>query len=212
MQGLDKVWTLLGDRPVVRHSLDRLSPLADRTVLVTRPEMIDQARASLAELLPSLIIVGGGAERQDSVRAGLTYLNEVESIAVHDAARPFASADILTAGLALLESFDGAIPAIEVVDTIKQVDEAGRIVRTLPREHLRAVQTPQVFRSESLRKAHQQEKSTATSTDDAALLEGCGYAVTAFMGSPRNIKITSREDFHYARFLLQFERPAQTKA
>ena len=142
--------------------------------------------------------VAGGATRSESVRNGLAAVpNDASIICVHDAARPFATADLYATVVgAVIAGADCAVPGILVTDTIKVVDKAGRVVSTPDRVTLRAVQTPQAFRSTVLRAAH---ASAAEGTDDAALVEAMGGMVVVVAGSEDNRKITYPEDLEWAR-------------
>jgi 2-C-methyl-D-erythritol 4-phosphate cytidylyltransferase len=116
---------------------------------------------------------------------------------VHDAARPFANEDDFARVIAAVaDGADGAVPAIPVADTIKVVDDTGQVMRTPPRGSLRAVQTPQAFRAEVLRRAH---ASLGEGTDDAALVEAEGGKVVVVDGDVLNRKITTRDDLDWAR-------------
>ncbi len=147
------------------------------------------------------LVVTGGAERADSVRAGLAALPpEAEVVLVHDAVRPLASTALFARVLTALEQgdFDAIVPALPVTDTIKRV-EGRHVVGTVEREGLVAVQTPQAFRLEVLRAAH---AGDAQATDDAALVERCGGSVGTVEGDAANIKITRPEDVRLAEAWL----------
>lgn len=204
MEGLDKVWSPIGGHPMVWHSLAALGPLAERTVLVVRADHMARATAELGCMLPNLKLVAGGEDRQDSVLAGLAALDDVDVIAVHDAARPLATAQLLQDGIDALQGCDGALPVLPLHDTIKRIGADGTIVGTLERPTLRAAQTPQVFSATALRTAHQQALDFGwSSTDDASLLEQAGFRVTVFPGSERNIKVTTIHDLRLAALLLE---------
>lgn len=144
----------------------------------------------------------GGDRRQDSVANGLGAVPESDLIAVHDAARPLASPDLIRRMLSALDdaSIDGVVPGVPVRDTIKAVD--GAVVgSTVDRSTLIAVQTPQVFRSQILRKAH--AEVSADATDDAAMVEQIGGAVAWVHGEARALKITCPEDMVLARHHLE---------
>jgi 2-C-methyl-D-erythritol 4-phosphate cytidylyltransferase len=150
-------------------------------------------------------VVVGGASRQESVWNGIRALPAVDLIAVHDAARPLASLDTLQTGIRLVTEggYAGAVPAVPVVDTIKLVDDRGTVEKTLDRSLLRAAQTPQVFRAETLLEAHAgQIAQEMPATDDASLLEEQGERVITFLGSPENLKVTSPFDLRVAELLL----------
>ena len=138
------------------------------------------------------VVVNGGATRSDSVRAGLAAVpDDAEVIVVHDAARPFAPAALFEAVVAAIRNgADGAVPGVAVTDTIKQV-AGGQVVATLDRDSLVAVQTPQAFSAQALRRAH---AGGAEASDDAALVEAAGGRVVVVPGDPANTKITLRTD------------------
>ena len=146
--------------------------------------------------------IAGGARRRDSVMAGLEALRPgIEFVVIHDAARPLAGADLvarvrdrLTAGHA-----DGVVPVLPLRDTVKRVDREV-VVETLERADLVAVQTPQGFRTETLRAAHAADDSDAT--DDAVLVERLGGVVVTVPGEIHNLKITFPEDLRLAEALL----------
>ena len=200
MSGGDKLWERLGGGPLILYALSRLIPHANRTVLVVRAQDIPRARQITSDIR-SLDVVAGGRERHESVANGIAAIpSGFDLIAIHDAARPFADAALLADGVEALAGCEGAIPGVPVADTIKRVDASGRIEETVNREYLRAVQTPQVFRASALRDSH--ARSAGPATDDAVLLERCGYRVRVFPGSPANFKITTVHDLEVARLLV----------
>lgn len=139
--------------------------------------------------------VAGGWRRQDSVRNALQALPETcETVLVHDTARPFVTADLVVRVLTGLAATPGVVPGMPVTDTVKLV-ERGIVRETLPREALYAVQTPQGFRTASLRAAHERAEAEGWDvTDDAALLERCNVPVAVVLGEAANRKITNPED------------------
>ena len=144
-------------------------------------------------------IVVGGARRQDSVRAALDAVGDAEWVVVHDGARPLLTTKLVEDGLAAAQDTGAAIAAVPVVDTIKQVD-GPKVVTTLSRDELWAVQTPQVFRRALLAEAH--ARSPQDVTDDAALVESIGGEVRVYMGAYENIKVTTPADLQVVRALL----------
>ena len=155
-----------------------------------------QSSAAGLDLLPPVF---GGATRQSSVRAGLEALapRKPDIVLVHDAARPFASAALVSRAIAAAERSGAAIPALPVTDTVKTVDASGLVDKTLDRNTLRLVQTPQSFAFPALLAAHRRaaEVGREDFTDDAALAEWAGLKVSVFAGEPGNIKITEEGDF-----------------
>ena len=144
-----------------------------------------------------LLVSTGGAERHESVVNGLEDLPEDIAIAVvHDAARPLVTDDTIDRVIAEARKGHGAIAALPVVDTLKEVDESGRIVRTVDRTRLWRAQTPQAFPRTMLERAHiEARRDQVGATDDAALVERLGLHVVVVQGSERGLKITTEADF-----------------
>ncbi|HEY0302691.1 MAG TPA: 2-C-methyl-D-erythritol 4-phosphate cytidylyltransferase, partial [Rhizomicrobium sp.] len=193
----------VGGEIMLRRTLALFAGAPDLALVQTVIHADDAAHYSAAahgyDLLPP---VPGGATRQASVRAGLEALaaHAPDIVLVHDAARPFASAALIARAVQAARDTGAAIPGLHVTDTIKRVEEGGRVGETLEREGLRTVQTPQAFAFQPLLDAH---RSAATQgrddfTDDAALAEWAGMTVTTFAGETGNIKITTLEDFMHA--------------
>ena len=151
-------------------------------------------------------VVGGGATRSASVRAGLSAVPPTAAvIVVHDAARPLAGPAIWTAVIeAVVAGAAAAIPGVPVTDTLKRVDD-GVVVATVDRERLVAVQTPQAFRASCLRAAH---AGGGEATDDAALIEAAGGQVVVVEGDRNNLKLTTATDLVLARSVLAAQRAA----
>jgi 2-C-methyl-D-erythritol 4-phosphate cytidylyltransferase/2-C-methyl-D-erythritol 2,4-cyclodiphosphate synthase len=198
--GIPKQYRMIGVDPVLRLSLQRFSnhPQVGLVQPVLHPddrELYTRAAHGLAVAEP----VAGGATRQDSVRAGLETLASVkpELVLVHDAARPFVSAALISRAITAGQTSGAAIPALPVTDTIKSVDRTGRIEQTLDRSTLRTVQTPQAFHFDRLLAAHRRAAQAGHHdfTDDAALAEWDGMTVMSFEGESENVKLTTAEDF-----------------
>ena len=191
-----KQFSELAGRPVLEWAVQACRPCSAGVVLVLpatpAAEALDSHGADT--------VVPGGATRADSVRC---VPAEAEVIVVHDAARPLASPALFAAVIAAVTDggADGAVPGVPPSDTIKVVDESGRITDTLDRDRLVAVQTPQAFRAATLRRAHA-EAAPAGATDDAMLVEGLGGTVLVVPGEPGNLKITDPDDLGAAQRLL----------
>lgn len=150
-----------------------------------------------------LVVVPGGAERADSVAAGLAALGpECTTVLVHDAARPFVERAVIDAVIAYARAGEGAIAAVKVSDTLKEAspDDATRIGRTVPRDGLWRAQTPQGFPRAVLERAYAAREGGAP-TDDATLVERTGVPVRLVPDSPRNLKVTTAEDLALAELL-----------
>ena len=198
-----KQYALLLGRPVLRVAAEAL--LAGGHVEILQPVCAagEEARiTAMLEGLPHHPPVIGGATRQASVKAGLAALAPLApgAVLVHDAARPVIPPGTIPALLAALEARAGAIPAQPVSDTLKR-GEAGVIGETVPRAGLFRAQTPQAFRFEALRAAH--DAATAEATDDAQLLEWIGESVALVPGHESNVKITFPEDLARVESTLQ---------
>ena len=157
----------------------------------------------LANWDPRIRIVPGGETRGDSVRAALHALpDDLSVIAVHDAARPLITGSIIDRCLAEVREGRGAVAGWPAVDTLKEVDEQGRILATPDRDRFWHAQTPQVFPRRLLLDAYRHALETGIrETDDAALVEAFGGEIVMVPGSARNLKVTRPEDLPLAEFL-----------
>jgi 2-C-methyl-D-erythritol 4-phosphate cytidylyltransferase/2-C-methyl-D-erythritol 2,4-cyclodiphosphate synthase len=194
-----KQYRALGGAPVIGHTLRLFADHPEIGMVQPVIHRDDIARFHAASAgLRLRQPVFGGATRQLSVRAGLEALepDRPRIVLVHDAARPFASPALISRAIAA-GAAGAAIPGLAPTDTIKAVDAAGRIVDTLDRGRLRAVQTPQAFGFDALLAAHRRALAAGRDdfTDDAALAEWAGMAVHVFAGESANIKLTTEEDF-----------------
>jgi 2-C-methyl-D-erythritol 4-phosphate cytidylyltransferase len=149
-------------------------------------------------------LVRGGDSRSASVRNALAAAPEAEVVVVHDAARPLVTRELVERCVAALEpGVDGAIAAVPMTDTVKEAAADGRVLRTLDRSPLWAIQTPQVFRADVLRRALERDTAAlAAATDDAALVEDAGGVVRVVESFPENIKVTRESDLRIVEALL----------
>jgi 2-C-methyl-D-erythritol 4-phosphate cytidylyltransferase len=197
--GLDqpKAFAKLGVDPLLAEPLRRLdeSPWVDAIVLVAPPGWEEPAILLAEELACSKVhaCVTGGETRTDSVRAGLAEVSaDALVVLVHDAARPLVNEQVLARVLApLSEGWDGAVPGLPVPDTLKRVGRDGAILETVERDSLWAVQTPQAFAADTLRRAYE---SGAAATDCATLVEAVGGRVKVVDGDPLLFKVTTADD------------------
>jgi 2-C-methyl-D-erythritol 4-phosphate cytidylyltransferase len=197
--GLDrpKAFAKLRDEPLLAESLRRLeaSPWVDGIVLVA-PSGWEEPAILLAEEEGCGKVhacVTGGETRSDSVRAGLAEVPaDAVAVLVHDAARPLVSDEVVERVLApLSEGWDGVVPGLPIGDTLKRVGSDGGVTETVSRDGLWAVQTPQAFVAEALRRA---QAGDADATDCAGLVEASGGRVKVVAGDPRLLKVTSEAD------------------
>lgn len=156
-------------------------------------------------------VVTGGPERQDSVRLGLEALEtDSKLILIHDGARPLVTEEIIARAVQDTYIHGATLVGVPATDTIVQANAEGMVVRTLNRETLWMVQTPQSFRHELIRRAHQEAKIDGfVGTDDASLVERLGHAVKVIPGSYENIKVTTAQDFKLAEEILLQRQRAQ---
>jgi 2-C-methyl-D-erythritol 4-phosphate cytidylyltransferase len=150
-------------------------------------------------------VVLGGDERQKSVSNGLKLVG-APRVVVHDAARPFATPELVRVVVAAVRDADGAAPAVPVADTLKEVRD-GRVIRTVDRSSLWAVQTPQAFVTEALVAAHDRARVEGfLATDDAQLIERYGGVMRVVEGARDNIKVTYPEDWRVAEAMAAARR------
>ncbi|MGQ3671050.1 bifunctional 2-C-methyl-D-erythritol 4-phosphate cytidylyltransferase/2-C-methyl-D-erythritol 2,4-cyclodiphosphate synthase [Xanthobacter sp. TB0136] len=200
-EGLPKQYRLLHGEPVLRRTLRLFSeaPGIDGVLPVIHPDDADLFAQAAGGLPKIMAPIAGGESRQSSVRNGLAALRDAmaDIVLVHDAARPFATGELIAHAIAMGRSRGAAVPVLPVTDTIKAVNAEGRVTNTLPRDTLRAVQTPQAFSYKALLAAHTlaAEAGVLELTDDASVMEWAGHAVFTFAGEPTNMKLTSAEDF-----------------
>ena len=214
-EGESKQFLLLAGEPIICHSVRRLTAIDEVTgvVVVLHPSHVVRFAGLpvVADQSKPVLIAEGGRQRSDSVRAGLSAVpDEADVIAVHDGARPLFGRHVFLDCLAALDGADGAdgaVPATAVVDTLKRADGDGRVLRTVDRRELWAVQTPQVFRAAALRAAYARP-DVSGSTDDAGVLEQAGATVVVVPSTQANVKITTPADLPLAGALLSWETEA----
>lgn len=208
--GGPKQFVELAGLPMAGWSIRTFASIAEirRLIVVTEPEWIARMH-ELIDALPegvSSSVVAGGALRQDSVRNGLSQVpDECGGVLVHDGARPLVLAEDVRAGMRAVGPGRAAVLAEPVVDTIKVVEPASRIVReTLDRRLLWAAQTPQFATTADLRRAHEAARREGIeATDETALLERSGVRVEIIEASGENFKVTRPHDARRAAMLLQ---------
>jgi 2-C-methyl-D-erythritol 4-phosphate cytidylyltransferase len=208
---LRKQYLPLAGKPVLSHTLQAFlgCEQVHAICLVVPQDDIDFCRQQLIPALSEkeIRLVFGGQERQDSVYNGLCAVDAAadDMILIHDGVRPFVSSELISDCIAGAAEFGACIPGISAFDTLKQVTEAGYIEKTLDRQKIWLAQTPQAFRYDLIRNAHDIAKADGIiGTDDASLIERLGQSVKIIPGSRLNIKITSPEDLLLAKAILSF--------
>lgn len=211
--GKNKAFITIRDVPLLVLCMKMLAEtgMVRRVIVVTRAWEITETERMLKEYQPDFfpdinwLVTAGGRERQDSVANGLALVTDESGyVAVHDGARPFAGTEVFARTFARAKEFGAAIAAVPLKDTVKVVDARGIVVSTPERSSLCAVQTPQIFEINVLRKGYDFLKEHPVAvTDDASLVEASGHPVAVAEGSYENIKVTTPEDLLLAEKILE---------
>ena len=210
-----KQFMLLGGVPLLLHCLqvfERCESISQIILVVPK----DERERTLAEVVERhgikkvLKVVAGGATRQESVYHGLKETDpETEIVVIHDAVRPFVTEDLIERSIGTARDIGGAIVAVRMKETVKQVGPDGHILRTVDRSQLWLAQTPQTFRRALLIEGYRKAESDGFhATDEAVLLERLGHKIVVVPGRWDNIKITTPEDFQIAEAILAGRRDA----
>ena len=205
--GVPKQLLELDGRSILERSVGAfLSHPRVRDVVVALPAALAAEPPGWLAGAPRLRVVAGGERRQDSVANAFDAVSDdADIVLVHDAARPFVTADVISRSIDAAARHGAAIAAMPASDTVKRVDGAV-IVGTLPRESIYLAQTPQAFRREVLRAAVALGRSGVSATDEAALAERAGHPVHVIEGDAGNVKITTAGDLDAARERAQSAR------
>ncbi|MEI8121668.1 MAG: 2-C-methyl-D-erythritol 4-phosphate cytidylyltransferase [bacterium] len=206
---VDKVFLSLGTRPVLAYSLLAFEQcsLIDGVILVVRKERVASARGLVQMFGCAKVraVVAGGASRQASVMNGLAELgDDVKIVAVHDGARPCVTPLLIEETIKSAKRCGSGVAAVKVTDTIKEVDRGTLVIRTVDREKLWAVQTPQTFKVDCLKRAYAQTgKKKISMTDEASAVEALGEPVHLVPSSALNIKLTTPQDLSLAAVIIK---------
>ena len=201
-----KQFRWVAGKPMLLHSVQAFHRRADVALVVAvlpRSQAGDPPPWLFQCDVDRLLVTAGGRERMDSVWSGIEDLpDEAEIVVIHDAARPLVTDATIAAVIAEARAGRAAVAALPVVDTLKEVDDAGRIVATVDRTRLWRAQTPQAFPRAMIERAHlEARRAGVTATDDAALCERLGLPVVVVRGSERALKVTEEADFRRAELL-----------
>ncbi len=209
VNSVKKPYLKLAQKPILAHTIQRFeeNTAVDAIFVIVDKDDFSDCQTNVLEpytFTKVQELVAGGETRQMSVYNGVRALSvDVDFVVVHDGVRPFVTDETISACLTAADECGAAVAAVPVKDTIKIADEDAFILETPIREHLWAVQTPQVFRKPLLEEAHEiAQAQQLTVTDDAALVEQLGFPVKLVMGSYANLKITTPEDLRIAEVLL----------
>ncbi len=202
-----KQFAIIKRKPLLFYSIRifEYSPLIDGFVIVTNPSRINFVKKLLQRFRfkKALTIVPGGKERMDSVEQGLFRLPDEGYVAIHDGVRPLLSPEMLIRGFAACRRYQAVAFGIPVTDTIKEIADGNRIVRTVDRSRLIAIQTPQFFSLALIRRAYAHARAKRiNATDDCELVEKLNVTPHLLPGSRLNIKVTTKEDLLICRTLL----------
>jgi 2-C-methyl-D-erythritol 4-phosphate cytidylyltransferase/2-C-methyl-D-erythritol 2,4-cyclodiphosphate synthase len=197
--GLPKQYRAVGGKPMLRHSAETFLAHTGIDVVVIaigdgQNDLADEALAGLS----GIDYVMGGAERRDSVRNALEYIEksyEIRICIIHDAARPFITEATIDTLIDALTEADGAVPGLPAVDSMSRAAEDGYIVQNIDRKGLFRIQTPQAFRHDVILDAHRRWDDAQIATDDASMALAFGYKVKIVRGDERLNKITFADDF-----------------
>ena len=206
--GFDKLLALLGDRPVLAHTIDAFerTESVNEIILMARPERVSEFEELVRQNVFRKVrhVISGGERRQDSVRAGLERVSaETTFIAVHDAARPLVTPEQIERVFALARTHGGAALAEPITSTLKHTDENCVVTGGVPRENLYAMQTPQIFARDLLDRAYAAVAANNLSvTDEISAVEHLGEKVVLLPNEEWNIKITYPRDLLLAQAAL----------
>ncbi|PYJ87547.1 MAG: 2-C-methyl-D-erythritol 4-phosphate cytidylyltransferase [Verrucomicrobia bacterium] len=206
--GFDKLLALLGDRPVLAHTIDAFerTESVNEIILMARPERVSEFEELVRQNVFRKVrdVIPGGERRQDSVRAGLERVSaETTFIAVHDAARPLVTPEQVERVFALARAHGGAALAEPITSTLKRADENRVVTGGVPRENLYAMQTPQIFARDLLDRAYAAVAANKLSvTDEVSAVEHLGEKVVLLPNEEWNIKITYPRDLLLAQAAL----------
>ena len=201
-----KPFVLLAGKPLISYTLNALNScdIIDEIVVAAEKPLVRRFKGLIRQFRFKKVVdvVAGGRTRSESVRNCLNriVLRSSDIVVVHDGGRPFVESKLIKRIVGFAKKYGGAIAAIPQTDTVKLADEALFVTGTLDRTRIYRAQTPQAFRYGLLKKAYGSIKKKVT--DDSGLVEGFGGKVKIIEGSPKNIKITTKEDLKLAEALL----------
>jgi 2-C-methyl-D-erythritol 4-phosphate cytidylyltransferase len=209
MNGIDKLWHLVGDRPLLAYTIDAFerSPLIEVIILVVNARRINDSEKLCRQQgwEKVMSIIPGGDRRQDSIHKGLDKLAEISPtcqwVMTHDGARPFVTPSLLEAGAEAISDCSAAIPVVATRDPIKEVQHQ-YVQCGHDRSRFWMAQTPQIFSLSLIRQAYFSPIAQEEAVDDATLLERLELPVATFTGSSANIKMTTRDDLLLAEALI----------
>ena len=209
MNGTNKQLLHLGGIPVVIRTLmvfENCKAISNIILVVRDEDLFEIQMLTQKYMITKLSdIVCGGKTRQESVLKGFSRLKESDkAVLIHDGARPFVSDAVINSVAVALETYDAVTCGVKVKDTVKEIDQNGKVIKTLNRDNLISVQTPQGVNVLKYLEAVK-NVDVANFTDDTSIMEAAGYGAYVVEGSYKNIKITTKEDIIMAESFLSEE-------
>lgn len=204
---ISKQFIEINEKPIIYYTIKCFEACKsiDEIILVLPKDEVNYFEKNIMERFDLKIskIVEGGKERQDSVYNALNSIDECDIVLIHDGARPFVSQSIIEEGIEKAKEYGAAAPGVMPKDTIKVRDSSGFSIKTLRRDELVAIQTPQCFNFDIIKKCHQKIKEKNIQvTDDTMVVEMFDNKVYVYDGDYKNIKITTKEDLIFCNELL----------
>jgi len=204
----NKILLDLEGKLVLERTLDRFSEIKEivQLIVVAKEDEIEELKNIVSSYsFLNIRVVSGGKTRQESIAYGL---NEVATdsnyVIVHDAARPFIKEEYIKGAISMAKEHGASGVGVRVKDTLKKVDAGGMIIETVDRSVVWQIQTPQIFRVDIIKEAYRYASETKYGgTDDCSLVEHLGKKIAMFEGDYENIKLTTKEDIEYAKFMLR---------
>ena len=197
----NKLLELINERPVIEYTVNKFINFDNiKQIIIPANISIQEELKSLFDNNKKIKIVLGGNTRQESVYKGLQFV-DTEFVIIHDGARPLIDNKTINSVMLEVERHNAVSVMTKTTDTIKEVDETGKIIRTIERSYLFNTQTPQAFRTAVIKEAHEKLKDK-NYTDDASLLEELGIPVYSVIGEYTNIKITTKSDLDFAKIYI----------
>jgi len=213
--GFDKLFSKIGDRSVLEHTLAAFEAAesVSEIIVVCRDLKLVQNVINRADFRKVRAVVRGGERRQDSVQSGLNAVDQAsEFVAVHDAARPLITPHEIERVLSVARKHAAAVLAAPITDTIKFADANQVVSGSIDRQNVFAMQTPQIFRRESLLDAYARvSRNSLTVTDEVSAIEHAGGSIVIVPAQDHNLKITYASDLPLAEFILK-QRSSSSRA
>jgi len=199
---IPKSFVKINGKELFLYSIEKFYKFGDKIFLTLPESYIEKGKEILKDKFPDVIIVGGGKERKDSVLNCLKRIEGDGIVLIHDVARPFVSENLIEKVIEGTEKYGACIPVLKMVDTVKEIKD-NFVEKTLDRENIFIVQTPQGFKKDLIKTAYLKFKNI-NGTDDSFFVEKMGYnKIYCIEGEKTNIKITYQEDLIFAKFLIK---------